>query len=92
MNENSETNYVSRLQVDEFIGVCRGISSNGSICKDEAALLYDWLSENRSLASRWPYNELQDKLRMMIQHDELTKDNEKTLNRILQDLMSVHCN
>lgn len=90
MDENKESNYVSRLQIEEFKGVCRGISSNGSICKEEATLLYEWLSENRSLSSKWPYNELHDRLKVMIQNDELSKSNENELHKILQDLISVH--
>ncbi|MBU3915841.1 hypothetical protein KKA14_09930 [bacterium] len=92
MEKNKESNSVSQLQIEEFKGVCRGISSNGSICKEEATLLCDWLSENRSLASKWPYSELHERLKIMIQTDELSKSNEKELYGILRDLISVHLN
>ncbi len=87
--DNINSQYVSQLQIDEFFGVCRGISSNDSICKEEAVLLFDWLSEFDSLSSKWPYSLLHSRLEKMIRNGELSNVDGMELKKILHDLLNV---
>ena len=37
---------VTRRGVDEFLGLCKGIIADGSVCEPEAKFLLNWLEGN----------------------------------------------
>jgi hypothetical protein len=42
MDAKKDIDYLSSSQVDELIGICEGITSDGIINTDEAKFLFKW--------------------------------------------------
>lgn len=47
---------VGQRQIDEMIGIVKGIISDGEANSTEIRFLYQWLEANKSATSQWPAN------------------------------------
>lgn len=42
--------------VDELMGICKGLISDGEITAEEARFLIGWIDRQRDIVSVWPIN------------------------------------
>src|SRR5881394_940824 len=53
---------VTDRQIDELIGLCKGVIADGVLNQQEAEFLRDWLKSNRAAAKRWPGDVIYDRI------------------------------
>lgn len=73
-------------EVDELIGLCRGVLSDGVVTDGEARFLARWLDANRGAANRWPGNVLYERIRTMLADDVLDPEEQGELLDLLSDI------
>lgn len=79
---NAKGFHSSRLadrDVDELIGLCKGILADGIVTQPEAETLIAWLNNNPHVASRFPANILFERLQEMMDDGILSADEERDL-------------
>lgn len=72
--------------VDELIGLCKGIISDGVANEAEAQFLLSWLMANREIANEWPANVVYDRVARMLDDGRLSDDEEGELVGLLLQL------
>lgn len=70
-------------QIDELIGLAKGVLADGAISKEEAAFLLGWLETNRAAKELWPANVLYPRLIAALADGHLTSDEEGELLELL---------
>lgn len=90
LDENGQpinTRFNARLredrEVDELVGLCKGVVADGMINQQEAEFLLNWLELNRESQDAWPANVLFPRIRSMLQDNNLDDNEEKELLSIL---------
>jgi len=73
-------------QIDEVIGLAKGIMADGCVTQQEAEFLLEWLETNRHAANKWPANILYQRLKLALQDGVLDSDEEKELLILLADI------
>ena len=73
-------------EVDELIGLCKGILADGMVNESEARFLQGWLDNNRNSRDVWPCNVLFPRIQTMLEDGTLSDVEEREL---LGLLMSV---
>jgi len=72
--------------IDELIGLCKGIVCDGVVTVDEASFLVAWLENNKHLADQWPVNVISRRIEGILS-DNVVDDLERSeLFDILSDL------
>jgi NAD-dependent DNA ligase len=79
---------VQTRQVDELIGLCKGVLLDGAVSSNEAEGLLAWLEANRAAANSWPGNALYQRLQRALQDGELDEAEEKELLGIIVGMVS----
>ncbi|WP_457571532.1 hypothetical protein [Desulfovulcanus sp.] len=69
--------------IDELIGMCRGILADGVVNQSEAEFLQKWLHDNRHILHQWPANVLVARLDECLKDGFLDKDEQKELFELL---------
>lgn len=69
--------------VDELIGLCKGMVADGSVCEAEAHFLLGWLERNRDARDVWPASVLFPRISSMLSDRRLQDDEEKELLDLL---------
>ena len=77
---------VQDRKVDELIGLCRGVTADGSIVKSEAEYIIKWLESNDTIINDYPANILYDRIKEMLSDDVLDDDEQKELLEMLDSL------
>ncbi len=72
--------------MDEFIGICKGIIFDGSVCEDEARNLFTWLAAHHGVASTWPGNKVFTILSEMLTTSPLSASDEGELLALLTSI------
>jgi NAD-dependent DNA ligase len=62
LNKAFRSGAVIDRQIDELIGVCKGVIADGHVIQDEADFLLSWLETNRAARALWPANVLYPRL------------------------------
>lgn len=75
--------YRAGRDIDELLGICRGLAADGRVNVDEARFLERWLSLNRETASQWPANVLLGRLDRVLQDSVLDLKEEHELLDLL---------
>ena len=70
-------------EVDELVGLCKGVVADGMINQQEAEFLLNWLELSRESQDAWPANVLFPRIRSMLQDNKLDDNEEKELLSIL---------
>jgi len=70
-------------EIDELIGLCKGILADGVVNEEEAEFLHSWLRLNRETRDLWPANVLFDRIEGMLADGKLEQDEEKELLQLL---------
>ena len=74
---------VADRQVDEVIGLCKGVLSDGSVNQGEAEFLLSWLDANRDAADLWPANVIYPRIQAMLADGILDAQEEQELIEML---------
>lgn len=80
---------VGERQMDELIGICRGVLVDGAVSTMEASYLLKWLEANKNTAHRWPANVLYERLLRALNDQKLDGDEERDLIGILQGMIGA---
>ena len=73
-------------EVDELIGLCKGVLADGVVNQSEALFLQGWLETNRNSRDVWPGNVLFPRIQMMLEDGTLDATEERELLRILMSV------
>lgn len=73
-------------EIDELVGICRGLAADGVLNNKEAVFLRDWLNANRDGCNQWPANVLIDRLERVLADGVVDTAEEKELYRLLLDI------
>jgi len=77
---------VADRQVDEIIGLCKGVLCDGAVNQSEAEFLLNWLENNRHAADKWPANVLYPRIQSMLEDGVLDNEEEQELLSLLVDI------
>ena len=72
--------------VDELMGLCKGVLADGAVNVLEAKFLADWFERHRECALEWPANVLYQRLETMLRDGRLDLEEEKELLGVLINL------
>ena len=76
---------VTDRQIDELIGLCKGVIADGVLNQQEAEFLRDWLKSNRAAAKRWPGDVIYDRIGRALKDGVLDPEEEAELVPLLLD-------
>jgi NAD-dependent DNA ligase len=79
---------VGQRQIDELIGLCKGVLFDGAVSQNEADGLLNWLEANKAAASVWPGNALYARLHRALADGHLDGDEEKDLLAIIMQTVA----
>jgi NAD-dependent DNA ligase len=79
INRNIRAKEVCDRKIDELIGICRGIISDGTTNMQEAQFLLKWIKSNYKVAKFYPFNVLYSRLSEMLQDGILDDEEQKEL-------------
>ncbi|MBB5321197.1 BRCT domain-containing protein [Marinobacter oulmenensis] len=77
---------VADRQVDEVIGLCKGVLADGQVNQGEAEFLLNWLQSNQHCADKWPANVLFPRIRAMLADGVLDDTEEQELLTLLMGI------
>ena len=83
LNRDYRKNQVADRQIDEVIGLCKGILADGMVNQGEAETLLKWLENNRESANKWPNCVLYPRIEAMLQDGILDDEEESELLALL---------
>lgn len=74
---------VADRDVDELIGIIKGVLADGQVVEDEADFLVNWIQTHVTAAGAWPARVLYPRLTVALQDDSLTSEEEHELLSLL---------
>lgn len=74
---------VQDRQIDELIGLIKGVLADGSVATGEARFLLDWMTTNTHARAVWPASALYPRLLRALSDDRLDADEEGELLALL---------
>lgn len=75
-------------QVDELIGLLKGILSDKSLVEEEVRFLGEWLSSNAFASRDWPGSVLTDRIHRALQDNVLDADELQEIREIIDSIVS----
>lgn len=78
---------VEGRQVDELIGLVKGVLADGALCEGEVQFLYRWLMANREVAESWPANVIFPRIVAALADDHVDAEEEHELMGLLLSLV-----
>ncbi|PHR30485.1 MAG: hypothetical protein COA36_00290 [Desulfotalea sp.] len=69
--------------VNELLGLCRGITSDGTVNKEEATYLHQWISKNKAFLDDPMTNILFKRIQSMLEDNHLDEEEKEDLLKIL---------
>jgi NAD-dependent DNA ligase len=70
-------------EIDELLGLCKGLSADGVLNQAEAEFLAQWLRFNRESADQWPARILHERVASMLKDGHLDRSEELELLDLL---------
>ena len=86
VNSNFNREMVLGRNLDELIGICKGITADGIVVKEEAEFLARWLEGNQSVIDEWPANVLAARIASIFYDNIITPEEKQELFNLLHDL------
>ncbi|GAB2913882.1 BRCT domain-containing protein [Paralcaligenes ginsengisoli] len=74
---------VAERQIDELIGLVKGVLADGAICQEEVEFLYGWMTTNKGAADVWPANVLYPRISDALSDGHMDADEEKEIMELL---------
>lgn len=75
--------------IDELIGVCKGVLADGVVNLHEAMFILEWLEAHRSAIDIWPASVLYEATDRMLEDGKLSQEQESELLGILVEITGV---
>lgn len=75
---------IKARNIDELIGICKGVVADDRVCEAEAKYILNWLEANKSVATEFPANVLYPRLVDMLADGALSDDESKELLEMLK--------
>mgnify|MGYP001558669903 CR=1 FL=1 len=72
--------------IDELIGICKGIHSDGIVQEKEAHFLIQWLENNRQIIDVWPVNILARRIEKIVADNIITEEERRELFELLIEI------
>ena len=83
INRAFRSEQVIDRQIDELIGIAKGVIADGHVCKPEAEFLVQWMETNRAASKLWPASVLYPRLAGILGDGVVEPDEEKELLQLL---------
>lgn len=74
---------VQGRQIDELIGLVKGVLADGVVCQQEVEFLLRWLESNRNATSEWPASVLYPRLAAAMEDGHLDAEEEADIMAML---------
>ncbi len=74
-------------QIDELIGIIKGVVFDGKVNQDEAVSLLRWLENNRQASRLWPANVIYPRLCRVLEDDYLDRTEEEEILELLNQVV-----
>jgi NAD-dependent DNA ligase len=71
-------------QIDELIGLIKGVMADGNVRQSEAEFLVTWLERNKDTLDQWPANAIFPRLKSALSDGNLSVEEEKDIKELLQ--------
>ena len=84
-----EPDYVKDAEINELIGLCKGVLADGTLVQEEAEFLLAWLDGRFQASVSWEGRIIHDRLRAMLADGELDADEQRELMELLADFTRV---
>lgn len=88
INRRFREKNVGIRQVDELIGLLKGILSDKSLVEEEVRFLAEWLSSNAFASSDWPGSVLTDRIHRALQDNVLDAEELQEIREIIDSIVS----
>ncbi len=79
--------YIKSRNVDELLGICKGLIADGVVVELEAIALDEWCRANPAIASEWPATVLADRLRAVFADGMVTDEERSELRDLLERIV-----
>lgn len=83
LNQRYRGQAVQGRQIDELIGLVKGVLADGVICQQEVEYLLRWLETNRSAAHEWPASVLYPRIAAAMADGHLDDEEEADIMAML---------
>lgn len=83
---NINANIILNRDINEFIGICRGIAFDNEINYKEASSLLEWINNHNEHIQQFPINIIAPKLNDFLKNDELSPSDALALLELLKHL------
>lgn len=70
-------------QVDELIGLVKGVIADGSVHQSEVEFLLQWLESNKGSLDRWPAKAIYPRLKSALSDGNLDENEEEEIHELL---------
>ena len=82
-NRQFNASRLAERSIDELLGLCKGIISDGVVSPEEAAFLARWVDQQRAAIHLWPVNVLASRIDRMLEDGRIDDDERKELFELL---------
>lgn len=83
---NHSKSRVASRDMDELIGLCKGIIADGAVVQPEAEYLLGWINSHQDLRTSWPASMLFERLPLMLEDNYLSPDEELELCKLVKGI------
>ena len=83
LNRSYRAHAVQERQIDELIGLVKGVLADGVICQGEVEYLLKWVESNRAVANQWPANVLYPRIAAALADGHMDEDEESEILSLL---------
>jgi len=87
LNRNLNIKRVQDRQIDELIGICKGIIIDNIVTFEEVKFLKDWMYRNRESRDRWPVSILYDHVVKILKDNILDKKEQKEVLELIKSVV-----
>lgn len=72
--------------IDELIGICKGIIADGNLVQSEAEFLLQWMETNQNAAHEWPANILYERIGLYLSDGVLDDVEKNDLLKLIKQI------
>lgn len=72
--------------IDELIGICKGVIADGEVSQKEAEFLLSWMESNQDAAYQWPASVLYERIRLHLSDGVLDKSESEDLYNLITQM------